>query len=107
MREDGLDGYHIHERCPSVSGMAQNAVARHMQGDWKTEVTTMALWNVSHANGKVRFGSFTRKATTPSGCNEPFKNAFWCPKRKWFAAQPCPFSSKYECMSFARFSGSL
>ena len=67
----------------------------------------MALITVGHKNGRMLFGSYSRKATTPSGCNEPFKNAFWCPKKKWFATEPCPFSNRLECMSFARFAGSI
>ena len=53
-----------------------------MQWDGQTEVTTMAVIRMSHSDGRMRIGSFTRKATTSSGCNEPFKNAYWCPKRK-------------------------
>jgi hypothetical protein len=78
-----------------------------MHGERETEVSTMAVWNVNHSDGKMRFGSYTRKATTPSGCNEPFKNAYWCPKRKWFSKEPCPFSNRFECMSFARLCGGV
>ena len=59
----------------------------------------MAVWTVGNKDGEMRFGSFSRKSTTPSGCNEPFKNAYWCPKKKWFSREPCPFSNKLECMS--------
>jgi hypothetical protein len=91
-------------------GVAKSAalpLARLMQWDGQTEVTTMAVIRMSHSDGRMRIGSFTRKATTSSGCNEPFKNAYWCPKRKWFAKEPCPFSNRFECMSFARFSGAI
>lgn len=73
----------------------------------ETEVTTMAVIRLGHSDGRMRIGSFTRKATTSSGCNEPFRNAYWCPKRKWFAKEPCPFVNRFECMSFARFSGAI
>ncbi len=67
----------------------------------------MALLTVAHADGKMRLGSYSRKALTPSGCNEPFKNAYWCPKKKWFSTEPCPFANRFECISFSRFAGSF
>lgn len=67
----------------------------------------MALLRIAHGNGRMRFGSYSRKATTPSGCNEPFRNNYWCPKRKWFAKEPCPFVNKQECMNFMRLAGGI
>lgn len=67
----------------------------------------MAIWNVQFGEGVVSFGSKSRKALTESGCNEPFKNCFWCPKKRWFSKGPCPFESKAECENFQRWCGAL
>lgn len=67
----------------------------------------MAVVSVAHKEGRMRIGSYSRKATTPSGCNEPFRKAYWCPRRKWFSKEPCPFPSKMECLNFSRFAGAV
>jgi hypothetical protein len=48
-------------------------------------------------NGIVIFGKQTRKSQTNTGCNEPYKKRYWCPKKKWFLTSPCSFTNKYEC----------
>ncbi len=67
----------------------------------------MAVWRVEVEDGAISFGSRKRAKLTRNGCNEPFKNAYWCPKRRWFAKEPCPFVNKWECMNFTRLCGGL
>jgi hypothetical protein len=67
----------------------------------------MALWMVSPGNGTIRFGSKSREMITPTGCNEPFKNSFWCPGKKWFSKKPCPFTCRQECDNFRRMCGAI
>jgi hypothetical protein len=67
----------------------------------------MAVWRVKSEGDAISFGSFERKKFNRNGCNEPFKNAFWCPKKRWFAKEPCPFVNKWECMNYARFCGAI
>jgi hypothetical protein len=73
----------------------------------KTEVSTMAVLRVGYDNGRMRLGSYSRQATTASGCNEPFRNVYWCPKKRWFSKEPCPFVNRQECMNFTRFCGGI
>uniref|UniRef100_A0A7C4AG66 Uncharacterized protein n=1 Tax=Fundidesulfovibrio putealis TaxID=270496 RepID=A0A7C4AG66_9BACT len=67
----------------------------------------MALWSVSTSDDTIRFGSKARRMTGNRGCNEPFKGNFWCPGRKWFAKEPCPFVSKAECDNYRRMCGAI
>lgn len=34
---------------------------------------------------------------TQEGCNEPYKDRFYCPKKKWFMKVPCPFEGREDC----------
>lgn len=65
------------------------------------------LWTVSTGKGRIRFGSKSRAMITARGCNEPFKGSYWCPGRKWFSRQPCPFACKAECDAFRRMCGAI
>lgn len=38
-----------------------------------------------------------RLSANAEGCNEPFKDRFYCPKKKWFTKAPCPFESREDC----------
>lgn len=67
----------------------------------------MALWSVTTSGDSIRFGGKARRTLTHQGCNEPFKGSFWCPGRKWFAKEPCPFSCKQECDNYRRMCGAL
>jgi len=67
--------------------------------------TTMALWQFSLANNEVRHGNKKRRQLTRHGCNEPFKDRYWCPKQKWFMKEACPFINQRECNNFERMSG--
>ncbi|MFZ5774573.1 MAG: hypothetical protein ACOY3Z_03705 [Thermodesulfobacteriota bacterium] len=55
----------------------------------------------------VRFGGRERQMLTANGCNEPYKNRYWCPKRKWFNSEPCPFSCQQECDNYQAMCGAL
>ncbi len=56
-------------------------------------------------NGQAVFGTQKRRLVTGTGCNEPFKDRFWCPKKRWFMRSRCPFINKWECHNFSRFCG--
>ncbi|WP_243545802.1 hypothetical protein [Pseudodesulfovibrio tunisiensis] len=67
----------------------------------------MSVWKVEIRKGEIRFGDRKRRMLTRNGCNEPFKDVFWCPRRQWFRREPCPFVNRDECSTFARLCGSL
>ncbi|BBD09943.1 hypothetical protein [Desulfovibrio ferrophilus] len=67
----------------------------------------MAIWKVTMDGKDVQFGEAKRKRITPSGCNEPFKRWYWCPRRQWFNKIPCPFVNKNECDTYRRMCGNL
>lgn len=67
----------------------------------------MNVWRVETEGRVVRFGEVSRRRLTRDGCNEPFRNRFWCPKRRWFQSEPCPFASRMECDTYRRMCGSL
>lgn len=75
--------------------------------DLKAREATMSVWRFETREKVVRAGDYERKMLTPDGCNEPFKNRFWCPKRGWFLREPCPFVNKQECDTYKRMCGSL
>ena len=51
------------------------------------------------------FGQKIRPKLSQNGCNEPFKDRFWCPEKGWFTKEPCPFVNQHECRSFKRLCG--
>ncbi len=55
--------------------------------------------------GKASFAGQKRTALTRRGCNEPFKDRFWCPKQRWFMMERCPFMNQRECRNFAETCG--
>ena len=65
------------------------------------------LWTVSTSKGNITFGAKSRRMVTARGCNEPFKGSFWCPGRKWFSKEPCPFTCKAECDNYKRMCGGI
>lgn len=67
----------------------------------------MPVWTVTLQGKDIAFGDRKRRRLTENGCNEPFKNRFWCPKRHWFLSAPCPFASKHECEAWQRMCGNL
>lgn len=48
-----------------------------------------------------------RKSITKNGCNEPFKNRFFCPKREFFTKEKCPFENLTECYNFLKMCGRI
>jgi len=65
----------------------------------------MAIWQFK-VNGKdVSYGNRFRSSLTQTGCNEPFKDRYWCPKKKWFTKEACPFINRRECENFTWMSG--
>ncbi|MEN8199486.1 MAG: hypothetical protein ABFR63_05365 [Thermodesulfobacteriota bacterium] len=60
----------------------------------------MTIWQFSHVKDTVRYGTKRRRSLTGTGCNEPFKGRFWCPRKRWFAKDPCPFLNRRECHNF-------
>jgi len=65
----------------------------------------MTIWQFTIQDREVQHGSRKRKLLTQKGCNEPFKDRFWCPKQKWFSKEPCPFINRRECENFSTMSG--
>jgi len=50
--------------------------------------------------GKFKRRLLNKNWTFSCGCNEPWKNHFWCPRQKWFMKTPCVFINKFECQLF-------
>ena len=67
----------------------------------------MAVWRFSIQGNKVHYGNQTREKLTEDGCNEPYKNHYWCPKLQWVNSKPCPFLSQAECENFKIMCGVL
>lgn len=67
----------------------------------------MAVWRVRTEGNVIHLGDQKRKMLTSRGCNEPFHESYWCPKRKWFRKEPCPFINKNECNTYYKLCGSL
>ena len=65
----------------------------------------MTIWQFTIQDREVSHGSRKRKLLTQKGCNEPFKERFWCPKQQWFSKEPCPFINRRECENFSTMSG--
>ena len=58
------------------------------------------LWRFEIQGNLVKIGSRSRRKITKAGCNEPFKDRYWCPKQHWFRRTPCPFVNLRECDNF-------
>jgi len=67
----------------------------------------MALWRFTIQQNMVHHGGRKRRKLTRKGCNEPFKNRFWCPKLQWFQKEVCPFENRNECENFVQMCGCL
>ncbi len=65
------------------------------------------LWKVIAAGDHIAFGGKRRRKLHPDACNEPFKDFYWCPRRKWFSKKPCPFLNRLECDNFKAMCGAL
>lgn len=67
----------------------------------------MALWKVNMDGKYVHFGPVRRRRLTTNGCNEPFSDRYWCPRKKWFLREPCPFVNRRECDNYIKMTGSI
>ena len=67
----------------------------------------MKVWKFTIQENEVRCGGKKRIKLTKKGCNEPYKNRYWCPKRQWFRIEPCPFQNQTECENYKLMCGSL
>lgn len=55
----------------------------------------------------VLFGRRRRRKISENGCNEPYRGRYWCPKKKWFNREPCPFLCQRECENYQAMCGCL
>lgn len=60
----------------------------------------MTLWKFEVTGDVVSYGTKNRRKVTDRGCNEPFKDRYWCPKKQWFSRESCPFVNRHECENF-------
>jgi hypothetical protein len=67
----------------------------------------MSVWQFRIESDRVKMGDRDRVALTSDGCNEPYKNRYWCPSKRWFLKAPCPFVNRNECRTFKLMCGSL
>ena len=65
----------------------------------------MSVWKFSIQGDKVKHGNRQRQKLTTHGCNEPYKNRYWCPKLQWFRRDPCPFINIHECNNYQKMCG--
>ncbi len=67
------------------------------------------IWRFEIQEGNVSYGKKERPQLTQNkrGCNEPFKNRFWCPKKKWFMKECCPFVNSHECENYKKMCGGI
>lgn len=65
------------------------------------------IWRFHISNKHVSYGERQRRQLTANGCNEPFKNRYWCPSAAWFMTEPCPFLNRRECENYRNMCGSL
>lgn len=67
----------------------------------------MAVWRFEIRENEVRYGEKKRRKVTEDGCNEPYKDRYWCPKTQWFRLTPCPFENQKECDNYISMCGCL
>ncbi len=65
----------------------------------------MALWQFTLLGNTVSYGKKSRKKLTKHGCNEPFRDRYYCPQKKWFMKEPCPFLCQHECRNYEAMCG--
>jgi hypothetical protein len=65
----------------------------------------MSLWQVRTQGANINLGGTLRPLKNPNGCNQPFMGRYWCPKKRWFRGEPCPFVNRRECDNFNRLCG--
>ena len=67
----------------------------------------MSLWQFTVQGNVVRYGKKQRQKITRKGCNEAYKERYWCPKTRWFRKEMCPFVNRTECENFKLMCGCL
>jgi hypothetical protein len=67
----------------------------------------LKVWRFKIKDDTIISGNKIRKKISRNGCNEPFKDRFWCPKMQWFKREQCPFMNRHECENFEIMCGSL
>lgn len=67
----------------------------------------MSVWEFSIQSNVVKIGNKVRRKLSANGCNEPYKDRYWCPKMKWFRKHSCPFVNFRECENFKAMCGSV
>jgi len=67
----------------------------------------MAVWKFVVHDNAVTYGKKKRLKFTGNGCNEPYKDRYWCPRRQWFRRSPCPFENLRECENYILMCGCL
>lgn len=67
----------------------------------------MTVWEFSIQGNVVKIGNKERRKLTAHGCNEPYKDRYWCPKLQWFRKESCPFVNIRECENFTAMCGSV
>lgn len=67
----------------------------------------MTIWRFSIQGDEVEIGDGKRRKLTEKGCNEPFKDRYWCPKLQWFRKEACPFINKRECENYKLMCGCI
>jgi hypothetical protein len=67
----------------------------------------MSVWKFSIDDDIVEHGRIKRGKVTKNGCNEPYKNSYWCPKLQWFRREPCPFINRQECENYRTMCGAV
>ena len=82
-------------------------IAPCIDEDLKIGGEAMQVWQVGTEGNVINLGGHRRRMLTRQGCNEPFKGSFWCPRRKWFRREPCPFVNKHECNTYYKLCGAL
>jgi hypothetical protein len=68
---------------------------------------TMSVWRFSIEGNQVKAGSRQRLQLSMNGCNEPYRDRYWCPKLQWFRREPCPFVNLQECNNNKKMCGAV
>ena len=63
------------------------------------------IWEFSIQGEMVKIGGKKRPRLTRHGCNEPYRDRYWCPKLRWFRKESCPFANRRECENFTAMCG--
>ena len=90
--------------CESYLGLALRREKFRSQSNRRYSMT---VWRFEINGDEVQYGRKKRPKLTENGCNEPYKDRYWCPKLQWFHSEPCPFLCPEECENFETMCGIL